>query len=87
MGSPSSTSPVLWQVTRSTTANAEITLQAINRASCCPAKLSYNSNSCSSKTAQLSKTGGLRFKFSTVDKLKKIYRLDAAVRKKKKTFL
>ncbi len=78
LGSPASTSPVLWQLDQ--VGNGEVILNAINRASCCPAKLSYASNTCTSKTAQLQKTGSMRFKLIGVDRLKSIYRLDAAVR-------
>ena len=79
LGAETTKNPVVWQVTK--LGLGEITLQAINRASCCPAKISYKSSSCSSKTAQLDKSGTFKFKLTTIDKLKSLYRLDASSRR------
>ena len=82
LASSASTNPVLWQVQNVAGKNQQITLNAINRASCCPQKLGYRiPRTCSGSAVDLGTPGaGLRWKFVGVSGQPYVYRLSAAAR-------
>lgn len=79
LGAATASNPVLWQVTNMAGNTREITLTAINRASCCRARLRYSSpRGCNSDTVNLANDGGLRWRFVSVKP--GLFRLNAAKR-------
>ena len=58
--------------------NGEITMRAMNRATCCTARLSYQTP-CNSATVALPKGGLTRWRAKAIDASNGIFRLDAAV--------
>jgi len=82
LASSSSSNPVLWQVKNVPGKSQQITLTAINRASCCPQRLGYaRPRSCSSSQVDLgTRLNGLRWKFNGIQGQPNVYRLSAAIR-------
>ncbi len=82
LASSSSSNPVLWEIQNVAGKNQQITMNAINRASCCPQKLGYpRPSTCSSSAIDLGTSGnGLRWKFVGISGQPNVYRLSAAIR-------
>lgn len=75
--SGTATNPVTWEITEA--GPGEITMKAINRAACCPARLAYQTP-CGSTNVALLKSGLTRFRAKSIDASNGIYRLNAAAR-------
>ncbi|KAL4516856.1 hypothetical protein Ndes2437A_g00974 [Nannochloris sp. 'desiccata'] len=78
----SSKNPVLWQVKNVPGKSQQITLTAINRASCCLQRLGYaRPRTCSSTQVDLgTRLNGLRWKFNGISGQSNVYGLSAAIR-------